>query len=421
MKTKEKLLILGRSDGTKEALDYAKETGLYTVLTDYLPPEENTLKKTADEYWMTDVSDIDELEERCRRENISGIFAATSEFCLDAAKELCDRLNLPFYASDEGWACARDKLRFKKHCLECGVDTPRIWQVGGRLTEEILKQIRYPVIVKPTDSCAQQGISVCENEAELLYGFEAALEASASKTVMIEDYIVGEEVAPFYFFLNGEAILVELDDLVYLPVNGRNNFVFVKNFSKFIPQYQEKIEPKMKKLFLRMGCRNGAAFLQGIRKEDRVYFLELGYRLDGIGAWKRNRMEGRYSSVELLVDFALGHQKKIGKEIYMKKDAVNRPGGTYLLWARPGKIAKIEGLKMVKGMESVEVIVERFQVGDEIPQKVSMRQVAFCICVIAEKVSDLKEKVARINEALHIYDKEGKDMLYYLTDLESLE
>lgn len=45
MKTKEKLLILGRSDGTKEALDYAKETGLYTVLTDYLPPEENTLKK----------------------------------------------------------------------------------------------------------------------------------------------------------------------------------------------------------------------------------------------------------------------------------------------------------------------------------------------------------------------------------------
>ena len=86
MKSERKLLFLGCSVGTEEALEYAKETGIYTILTDYNPPEISTLKKVADEYWMTDVADVDELEEKCRQENVTGIFAATSEFCLDMAK-----------------------------------------------------------------------------------------------------------------------------------------------------------------------------------------------------------------------------------------------------------------------------------------------------------------------------------------------
>lgn len=418
MKSERKLLFLGCSVGTEEALEYAKETGIYTILTDYNPPEISTLKKAADEYWMTDVADVDELEEKCRQENITGIFAATSEFCLDMAKELCSRMNVPFYASEEAWSCARDKIRFKNHCIECGVDVPRIWMTGDRLTQELLEQIRYPVIVKPVDSCAQQGISVCENEEELIKGFNSALQVSESKTVMIEDYIKGEEIAPFYFFVNGEVILAELDDLVYLPVNGRNNFVFVKNYSKFTQEYLEKIEPKMEKLFRQIGCLNGTAFLQAIRKENKVYFLELGYRLDGIGAWKRNKMEGKYSSVDFLVDFAAGRKKT---ESICRKETSVKPGGTYLLWAHPGRIGKIEGVCNVKRMEDVEIIIERFQEGDVIPDKVSMHQVAFGICIVAENKEGLKEQVRKINHLLHIYDEEGKDMLYYLMDYEALE
>lgn len=245
----EKLLFMGCSFGTREALQYAKSIGIHTIVTDYNPPEISILKSAADEYWMIDVANVDGLEEKCRKEKVTGIFAATSEFCLDKTKELCQRLELPFYAFDEGWVCARDKMRFKQHCMECGVDTPRTWLVGNELTKEVLDKIEYPVIVKPIDACAQRGISVCENEQELTEGFETALNKSESKEVMIEDYVVGTEVAPFYFFVKGEVILSELDDLVYLPINGRNNFVFVKNYSEFTKEYMDEIEPKMKNCF----------------------------------------------------------------------------------------------------------------------------------------------------------------------------
>lgn len=161
--------------------------------------------------------------------------------------------------------------------------------------------------------------------------------------------------------------------------------------------------------------------MQGIRKNDRVYFLELGYRIDGIGAWARSKKACNYSSIEFMVDFSLGHPTMPDRSLYLEKRLQNKPGGTYLLWARPGKVARIEGVDAVKRMESVDLLINRFQIGDQVPQAVSMLQVAFGICLVVEDKSNIKEKVRKINEVLHMYDEEGNDLLYYLTDYDSLE
>lgn len=421
MRSDQKLLIIGCSTGTEEALEYARKKGIYTIITDYNPPEIAPLKKVSNEYWMVDAAQIDKLEKKCREKKITGVFVATSEFCLDTAKELCTRLNLPFFASEEGWKCARNKQLFKKHCEECNIDTPRVWYVGNELTQELLEGINYPVIVKPIDSCAQQGINICENERELCNGFKKALGKSTLEKVMVEEYIVGEEIASFYYFFNGEVILSELDDLVYMKINGRNDFVFVKNYSKYMKEYLERSEPGIRRLFQHMDCRNGTAYLQGIRKNGKIYFIEMGYRLDGIGSWKRNEMSNCYSSIRLLVDIAVGDIPQDIPKDFGQKLHPDRPAGTYLLWARPGKIARIEGVDIVKQMKNVNIILDRFRIGDEVPQMVSMHQIAFCICMVAEKKRELKEYVRRINDVLHIYDEKGNELLYYLTDYDALE
>ena len=419
----EKLLFMGCSFGTEEALRYARSIGIHTIVTDYFSPEISRPKMMADEYWMIDLADLDYLEQKCRLENITSIFAATSEFCLDQARELCRRLDLPFYASDEGWLCSRDKKKFKQYCTECGLDTPHTWLTGGQLTRNILEHIEYPVIVKPTDSCAQQGISVCKNEQELLRGFEAAQRCSSSGQVLVEEYIVGEEVAHFYFFLDGEAVLSELDDLVYLPIHGRSNFVFVKNYSRFSDTYLREIHPRVKRLFERMKCRHGTAFLQGIWRGEKLYFLEMGYRLDGIGVWKRTKKAYGYSSLEFMVDCALREPQKELPSAFTFSEGFHPDSkitGTYLMWARPGKVAQIDGLDAVSEVEGAEVILQHFQAGDTIPDQVSLRQIAFYIAIVAESTADMKKKVKIINEVLHMYNEEGCEMLFYLTDYDSL-
>ena len=100
---------MGVSSDTIDVLQYAKKLDVYTIITDYRPVEICKEKEMADEYWMIDLKDLDALEEKSRAEEVEAVYAGNNEFCLDQTRKLCARLGLPFYASEEGWLCSRDK------------------------------------------------------------------------------------------------------------------------------------------------------------------------------------------------------------------------------------------------------------------------------------------------------------------------
>lgn len=406
---KEKLLFMGCSTGSMEALQYAKDLGVYTIVTDYYSPKENILKGQADAYWMIDVADTDALEERCKKERITGVFAATSEFCLDQTRELCRRLGLPFYASDEGWKCARDKRRFKNLCIECGLNVPKEYELDSECIREQAENINYPVIVKPIDACAQQGLSLCSKKKELLEGYQKALDKSPSKKVLVEEYILGNEIDAFYFVVDGEPLLLQVSDKYFMMINERQNASYQPAPSRFYDEYKEKLGKKVKRLFEQMHCRWGACFLQAIQRDGKYYFLEFGYRIDGIGSWVNTKPQYGYSNVELMVDLALG--RKLSVDLKTEVTFSDKNNATYLFWARPGKIEKIRGLDEVKRMDGVSVVVSRFHEGDVIPKADSMLQMAYYIGIIGDCQEELLGKLERINAILHIYDSKGEDLM----------
>lgn len=88
-----KLLILGSSKACKEMIAYAKSQGIYTIVTDYFPPEKSSAKLLADEYWMISTGDYDQLEIKCREEQVDGVCSGISTFNIPATAELCKRLD----------------------------------------------------------------------------------------------------------------------------------------------------------------------------------------------------------------------------------------------------------------------------------------------------------------------------------------
>ena len=412
---KEKLLILGCSIGTEDALRYAKQEGIYTILTDYLPIGISTLKEEADEYWMIDVADLDTLEVRCRENAVKGIFAASSEFCLDKARELCKRLDLPFYASDEGWMSSRDKERFKQHCIDCDLDVPKRYDIQTLFTESFHEDICWPVVVKPVDACAKKGFSICHNEDELKRGIEYAGHQSETDRVMVEEYIEGEEMGAVYLLNNGDVVNVSTADFVHMPVNGSSSFTYIRHNSIYEGEYTSNLSKKVERLFKSMGCRNGVASFQLVRKNGRYYFLEMGYRLNGGGTWIIDEKLCGINIVKYLVDFALRHKT----DLYVKKRKAvfeYQAGGTYLIWARPGRIARIEGVEEIE--RDIRIINQNFKEGDCVPEIVSLKQVAFYICLVDKSEEGIGKKLERINKTLHMKDTDGKEMLLYFRNYE---
>ena len=88
---------------------FPKALWIQTIETNDIPYENNPYKQMADEAWEIPVEELDILEAKCREVGVTGVFAGVNEHNIDMTQALAKRLSLPFYASDEGWACARDK------------------------------------------------------------------------------------------------------------------------------------------------------------------------------------------------------------------------------------------------------------------------------------------------------------------------
>ena len=187
-----KLLMLGTSYGSLGMLQYAKEKGIYTIVTDYLPPEHSVGKLVSDEYWMLNTGDLDALEKKCREEGVNGVICGVSEFNLEMCMALCKRLGLQCYCTPEAWHYSRDKSDFKALCRSLGAPLPTDYYLSEELRDEELLSVKFPVVVKPVDLSCNRGISYCYNKEELINAYRYARSVSKSSKIVVERMLKGE-------------------------------------------------------------------------------------------------------------------------------------------------------------------------------------------------------------------------------------
>lgn len=415
MGKREKLLLVGGDIATPHAIKYCKEIGVYTIMTNDIPYENNPYKQMADEAWEIPVNDLDILEAKCREVGVTGVFAGVDEHNLDMTKALAQRLGLPFYASDEGWLCARDKLRFKQHCKAVGLDVPELYHLEKPFSPEVLKQIHYPVMVKPADSSGSRGITVCQREEELLAAFDNALLFSNSGKVVVEDYIDGKEFMIFACFFNEKLVIYHWGSNHLIPINGRRTMSFGTLIKENWHDWEEKDGNKIKVLCERLGCKQGCFFLQGAFRDGRYYLYEMGYRLDGLASWKDTPGALGFSPLELQVDAALARNER-WSDFFVDVKAPKYIQSMYQIYPRIGKISKIVGFEALQSMDKVKITLSRYKEGDEVVPVNSFFQMAFALVLSTKDESDTYSLLKEINETIHFYDENGKDMLLYFDD-----
>ena len=199
-----RLLIMG---GVTKAIDIVKtaqEMGVYVLVTDYLT--DSPAKKVADESSMTSTTDVDAVVQLCNDKNVDGVFTGYIDSMLPYCCDVCNKLNLPFYATKDQIEICIDKEKFKTACNKYGVPTIQEYTLNEDLLEDDLKNIVYPIILKPVDNSGSRGIFVCHNEEELRTYYPQSLEFSPSKNVIVEQYIEDHEAMIFYMIQDGKAV-----------------------------------------------------------------------------------------------------------------------------------------------------------------------------------------------------------------------
>lgn len=273
-----KLLIVGGSYLQLPAIIKAKEMGLQVAVADFNPKAVGI--SYADKYY--NVSTIDE----------NGIYGAAKDFCADGVITLatdmpmravayaCEKLGLNGISYDTAIK-STDKGEMIKAFDTHGVAHPWYFILQDVDQLDIIEsKIMYPCISKPIDSSGSRGVVLIDSPKELRDSVMYSSAHGRSTGVIIEEYMIGNEVSVEIVVVNGEVHILAVTDKL---TTRAPHFVEMRHSqpSNLGEKNVDQIKELAEKAVLAVGINNGPAHVEIMLTENGPKIIELGARMGG--------------------------------------------------------------------------------------------------------------------------------------------
>ena len=406
-----KLLLLAGADPHKKIVNAAHELGVYVIVADYLPYEQSPAKIIADESWLVDVFDVDELERRCIDAHVDGVL----NFCSDAPQapyqKLCERMGMPCFGTARQFEVLSDKRAFRKYCKHHDLDIVPSYSID----EALNGQAEFPLFVKPSRGRGSRGQTICQTQEEVPEAIAEARRTSLDGEIVIERYMGAyQDFGSSYFIINGEAYPIKVGDR-YLGTKAegldRQQIMTLSPTSQ-IEQYELKTDGRVRNFIKELGITFGALFVQGFIHDGEVYYYDPGLRMPGSDYDVMVRNVTGFDSMKSAVRFALtGDVSSCFGDPHQAYKLKGGRGVILSVPVRPGIIGSIEGLDALADDSRVHCISERHHVGDIIEKSGDVGQRAIELIAWLPSTDELPAFLEFVYSTLKIRDCEGRDMV----------
>lgn len=421
-----KLLVLGGTSASVDVIKVAQKEGIYTIVTDNL--QGGVAKELADEVATVSTVDIEGLVKLIQEKSIDGVFCGPSEFNLVNAMRTAKVAGLPFYCNEEQWNRCADKAIFKDMCRKHNVPCVPEYELREECWDADVSQIRFPVIVKPVDSCSSRGITVCRSASELKVAYDYALSFSARKKVLVEKFIDNNiALAVRYLVYNGKVYLSLVNDRYTVGVEG--GIAMISGFAVYpsvrTDEYIEKVDPYVKNMIADLGIQNGSLFMQALidKDDNQIYFHEMGLRLSGGLTYKLTEPTTGINDMKMMIRYMVG--ESFSSEEEMKRVDPYLGGkftASLCIPLREGKISTIQGVEEVAKNSAVSDVVQYYKEGAIIRKEaLGTLDQHFCrVKFVVDSYEEINRMVEYIQKTIKIFDEDGNDMVYMRFDVNRL-
>lgn len=200
------ILIFGVGELQRSIIRRAKLMGLFTIGID--PCADAVCKEEVDAFEIVGGQDFEGTCAVVEKYGVDAIVTAATDKPLVMMARVAEKYGFPFY-SNETAQWSTDKYQMKQQFLEGGVPCAR-----GRLIAkaEEADDLYYPLIVKPRDNSGSRGVKLCRNKEELQEALQEALQYSHLDTVLVEEYIEGQEYSIEGLHYDGKSEVIQFTE-----------------------------------------------------------------------------------------------------------------------------------------------------------------------------------------------------------------
>jgi biotin carboxylase len=271
-------------------------------------------------------------------------------------------------------------------------------------------------VVKPIDSGAAVGISLCKNGSELKSGIELALEKSIAKRIIVEKYMDCDDLFAYFTVINGKAHLTMLADRHKSSKTGtfKSVCLYANYPSRHLNSFLESVNSKIVKMIESLQINFGVLGLQIFYDGKNFYAYDPGFRLQGEGPHFYLDGIQQCDQIRMLLKFAT--EGRISEDFIQFNYDPSLNGylaRTIWILGKPGTISKIIGIEEILLKPNVLKILNRFSSGDLLSEDMigTERQVLMRIYTFGKTQFELDEINLFIAETIQVIDQQGYSLI----------
>ncbi len=406
-----KLLLMGGGAYANDIKRYKDEKGFKIVA---LGRDAGTpIANISDAFYQINTQDVDAVCEVVKKEKVDGIFVGSSEVNINPAITVSERTGCNFYTTRSQWDVLANKAKFKEYCRNYGVPVVPEFDIKPGYTKEDVAKLKFPVLLKPTDSSGARGMNACFKAEDFDALYEEALKWSAKKEVIVEELIQdADEVFFQYTIADGKTSLTSCFTKVFVKTDNKELIlpIFHMYPSKYIDTYYKDVHQGAVDLFKALDVQNGVMTLQSFYKDGKFYIFEAGFRMGGAQNYIFSEYQNGTNSLEYMINHALTGKMCEVDIVEADNAKFRHPCCNYYVGLKAGIIEKMGGVDKVRKMDGVLNVTVMAHEGEEVFDTNALERICLRIHVVGKTAEELAENLVNISKTLNIMSDKGEEM-----------
>lgn len=383
-------------------MEYLKSKGITVILADM--NEKVAGRKYADIFYPVSVLDKEAVKEVAIKENVDFLITVCADQVLEVVAIISEELGLPCYIDATTATNVSKKSYMKKIFCENDVPTSK-HVILGELDFDKIKDLSFPIIVKPVDSYSSRGVKKVLNNAELETAFYEAKNISREGNVVVEEFVEGEEVTVDVYVENGIAKV--LTTSISDKVKGEGFVIHrTRNPANISKEIYEKIEDTAQRIATGFNLKDSPMLIQLITDGKRISVIEFCARTGGGIKFRLIKRVSGFDVVKAVADLTLGEKPHYEDNGESHPFIINE-----FLYAKEGVIDHLEGFEELLEEGVIDEYYQLKASGTKVgSMKCSGDRIA-CFTIQTNDIKTLKEKHGIANMRIKAISVTGEDLI----------
>ncbi len=345
------VMILGGGVYQLPLIKKAQELGYRTVVVTPSGPYPGI--SIADVHVDLDTTNIKAVLDVARRFEIDGVVTCGTDVAVPTIGKIAEELGLKGTKYDAALR-SMDKTLMKKAFLEKGVPSAKFVCVDTlNDIDRHIGSLKYPLMVKASDSSGSRGVFKAENFKELKSFFVDSKAVSRNGKVVIEEFVEGVEIGAQAVVIGKEVVKVYVhnDTVTPPPNNAPIGHSMPVDLSDDV---LAEIEGVIVLAVAALGIEDAIANVDLMLVDNKPYMLEIGARMGATCLPENISIYEGYDVYEMLLDMALGQDFDLENKIGEAK----QPNAALLIRSDKSGVLKSISLADVNLSENIQLVLD---------------------------------------------------------------